>query len=249
MKGALAPERSPLEKLARARALQVQRHSNQLQIWFGSAQRQYPVTVFGVYPADRALIVSAPTGADGGLLAVMRDQTMGCRWSSPVAVYTFRAMVSELVYRPQPVLHAGQINSVVRFTRRQLPRVATALPATLHAAELTEPALLTDLSVAGAQVALAGDRRLEAGQQVQLGVRLRLMERDRTLKLDCTVVADRGETDPEHPLVHFYGVHFEEPDELTSLVLLGCVQHLMLQQADQLGRLLQANAVEAAARD
>jgi hypothetical protein len=57
-------------------------------------------------------------------------------------------------------------------------------------------------------------------------------------------MSDRGETDPEHPLVHFYGIRFAELDEMTSLVLLGYVQQLMLQQGDQLGRLLQSAASE-----
>lgn len=249
MKGSTTIERSPLERLARARALQLQRHVEQLQIWFGSAQRQFPVTVFGIYPTERSLVLSAPVGADGSLVAVMRDQAMGCRWSGPVAVYTFKAMVTELAHRPHPVLFAGQLNSVVRFTRRQLPRVGTALPATLHAGGGTDPVLLTDLSVAGAQVALASGRTLQPGQELQIGLRLHLLDRDHTLRLDCTVVSDRGEPDPEHPLVHFYGVHFERVDELASLVLLGFVQQRMLQQSDQLGRLLQANAVEATARD
>lgn len=237
--GGTTIERSPLERLARARALLLHR----------ALERQFPVTVYGVYPTERSLVLSAPVGADGGLIAVMRDQPMGCRWSSPVAVYTFRAMVSELAFRPHPVLHAGQINSVQRFTRRKLPRVATALPATLHADQSTEPALLTDLSVAGAQVALARGRTLQAGQRIQIGLRLRLLEQDRILRLDCTVVADRGEPDPDHPLVHFFGVRFVEPDEITTLVLLGYVQQLQMQQGDQLGRLLQAGATESAPRD
>jgi c-di-GMP-binding flagellar brake protein YcgR len=249
VKGGTGTERSPLEKLARARTVVLQRHVEQLQVWFGSAQRQFPVTVYGIYPTERSLVLSAPVGADGGLVAVMRDQTMGCRWSSPIAVYTFRATVLELAFRPHPVLHAGQINSVQRFTRRQLPRVATALPATLHAGQVTEAALLTDLSAAGAQVALAKGMVLQSGQSVQLGLRLRLMDRDRILRLDCTVVTDRGEPDPEHPLVHFYGVSFAAPDETTELVLLGYTQQLMLQQGDQLGRLLQAGAAEVARRE
>ena len=39
MRGGTATERSPLEKLARARALQLQRHTEQVQIWFASSQR------------------------------------------------------------------------------------------------------------------------------------------------------------------------------------------------------------------
>lgn len=85
---------------------------------------------------------------------------------------------------------------------------------------------------------------LKAGEPVQVGLRLRLLDRDRILRLDCEVVADQGEPDPAHPLVHFYGVRFVEPDDLAALTLLGYVQNQMLQQADQLGRLLQAGAVE-----
>jgi c-di-GMP-binding flagellar brake protein YcgR len=120
-----------------------------------------------------------------------------------------------------------------------------AHPATLHDGQVTEPAMLTDLSVAGAQVAVPAGMVLKAGQQVQIGLRLRLLERDHTLRLDCTIMTDRGEPDPEHPLVNFLGVRFAELDEVTSLVLLGYVQHLMLQQGDQLGRLLQSAAAEA----
>jgi len=248
MKGVTA-ERSPLERLARSRTLQLQRQVEQLQIWFGSAQRRFPVSVYGIYPMERSLVLSAPVGPDGGLVAVMRDQSMGCRWSGPVAVYTFRAMVTELGHRPHPVLFAGQISNVVRFTRRRLPRVEIALPATLHAGEAADPVLLTDLSMAGARMALGSGRALQAGQQAQIGLRLHLMGRDHTLRLDCTVVSDRGAPDPEHPLVDFYGVHFEHLDEIASLVLLGFVQQRLLQQSDQLGGLLQADAVEAAARD
>jgi c-di-GMP-binding flagellar brake protein YcgR len=246
VKGDTASERSPLEKLARSRSQLLRRHGQQIQIWFGSAQRQFAVSVYGIYPAEGSLVLSAPVGADGGLVAVQRDQPIGCRWSSPLAVYTFRAMISELSFRPHAVLHAGQVNSVVRFTRRKLPRVPAAHPATLHAGQVSEPAMLVDLSVAGAQVAVTTGMVLKEGQQVQVGLRLRLLERDRILRLDCTVVADRGEPDPEHPLVHFYGLRFAEQDEVTALVLLGYVQQLMLQQNDSLGRLLQSAATETA---
>jgi c-di-GMP-binding flagellar brake protein YcgR len=245
LKGDTSSERSPLEKLARSRALLLRRHGQQLQIWFGSGQRQFLVSVYGIYPAERSLVLSAPIGPDGSLVAIQRDQPIGCRWSGSLNVYTFRAMISDLSFRPHAVLHAGQINTVVRFTRRKLPRVLMAHPATLHDGQVTEPAMLTDLSVAGAQVAVPAGMVLKAGQQVQIGLRLRLLERDHTLRLDCTIMTDRGEPDPEHPLVNFLGVRFAELDEVTSLVLLGYVQHLMLQQGDQLGRLLQSAAAEA----
>lgn len=128
--GTTSSERSPLERLARSRSVQLQRHSEQLQIRIGSAQRPFSVTVYGIYPLERSLVVSAPVGADGGLIAVMREQTLACRWSSPVAVYSFRAMVTELAHRPHPVLFVGEVNSIQRFTRRRLPRVGTVLPAT-----------------------------------------------------------------------------------------------------------------------
>lgn len=246
--GRTATERSALERYASARRLQLQRSGQTLTIWFSDAQRRFQVNLYGVFESARSLLLSAPVGPDTQLIAVMRDQPLNCRWTSPLAVYSFKGVVTELGFKPVPLLHVGQLHALQRHSQRRLPRAPLALPATISAGQ-TLPVLVTDLSTAGAQIALPVDTTLAVGQKIELALRLRLMDTERTVRLGCEVVSDRGPTDRDNPLIQLLGLSFMDPDETSALILHGYVQQLMLEHADRIGTMLDREATEAPLSD
>jgi hypothetical protein len=243
-----AREASALERFARTYAEIARRWRPRLRITTADGRRHYMVDVLGLNPVDRSVLLSAPITADGSLVAVLRNQALACRWTNPLAVYAFRGLITNLAFDPQPVVFLGQLHAVRRFAQRKLPRAITAMTASLATPKL-HAALITDLSVGGALVGVGSELRLTVGDKVELGLRPRLMERDFVLKLPCLVASDRSNLDPQHPAIHFYGLVFVDPDETSQLVLHGCVQQLLLEQADQLGQLLRQDSVEVETLD
>ena len=120
---------------------------------------------------------------------------------------------------------------------RSLPRARAALPGSLRTPSPVA-ALVTDLSVSGAQVAVASGPSMAAGHIVELSLRHSLFHREFVLTLNCRVAADQGALDPDHPSIHFYGLVFDAPTETQQLVLHGIVQEQLAREADRLGQLL-----------
>jgi hypothetical protein len=238
-----AIEGSALERFANSFRKGIKNRRGQLRVSLADGKRHYFVDVLGVNPADRSLLLTAPTTADKSLVAVMRNQALSCRWANSIAVYGFRGLITNLGFDPAPVVHLGHLHKIQRHTQRQLPRVVTALPATLAAAR-THAVLVTDLSVGGAQIGISSDLQVQVGDPVELGLRLRLLKRDFVIKLKCTIAMMRGAADPAHPSIHSYGLVFAAPDDPTLLTLHGYVQQMLLEQADQLSQMLLPDSTE-----
>ena len=105
-------------------------------------------------------------------------------------------------------------------------------------------ALVTDLSVSGAQIAMASGPAMAAGQTLELSMRHSLFHREFVLTLSCRVAADQGALDNDHPSIHFYGLVFDAPSESQQLILHGIVQEHLAREADRLGQLLLSIAAE-----
>jgi hypothetical protein len=106
------------------------------------------------------------------------------------------------------------------------------------------PALVTDLSLSGARIGVAGEPTLEPGQKVELALRPKHFGRDFTLDLHCTVAGAMGHADPDHPFISFFGLHFDAPSDHALLVLHACVQERLAQETDLLSQLLMSESSE-----
>jgi len=227
-----------MERFARAYSHLARRSRIELQVSPGDSERRYPVQLLGVMQSDRNLLLAAPANADRSLIAVHQGQVMTCRWLNPTTVFYFRAAISKLAFEPVPVMYLGQLHEVRRRRLRSLPRAHCALSASVRSPQFLHAALITDLSVGGAQIGTDSDLGLRQGQAIELSLRPQLLDRDFVVTLPCTVSACPGNLDAEHPEIHFYGLNFIAPGEKELLILHGYVQERLAQEADLLGQML-----------
>lgn len=239
-----AIQRSPMERFARAYSDAVRRQRAELQVQAVGSDRRFTVEVLGMQGSRRTILVSAPANVDKSLIAVRQGQILTCRWLNPSTVFQFQAAITKLVFEPMPMLYLGELHGVQYRELRALPRARAALSGALRT-PAPLPALVTDLSVSGAQVGVTDGPRLAIGQEVELALRPRLFQKDFVLNLASRIVADQGALDPEHPNIHFFGLNFAAPTETDQLVLHGIVQERLAQEADRLGQLLLSEATNS----
>ncbi len=236
-------QRTPMERFAKAHTEGLLRARTELQIQPAGSATRYTVELIGVDATSRMAIVSAPRGADRSLMAVHQGQIVVCRWMSPSTAFRFEAAISRLVFDPMPVLYLGEMHGIQYRQLRELPRVRTAIAASLRT-PVPMAAMLTDLSVSGARVGVSNVIALDVGQDAELVLRVRLFQQDFTLTLACHIASDQGETDPDHPDIHFYGLGFAHLRGEEQLALHGIVQQQLATEGDRLGRLLQVEATQ-----
>lgn len=232
-----SPRRAALEILAKDYGDAAQRARFNLSISPGDGDKSYSVWVLGVVRDKRHLIVTAPTTTNNALIAVIKGQVLTCRWFNPTTAFRFKATILKLAFEPLPVLYLELPSDIERKVARRLPRALMNMHALLRRPEQLE-ALILDLSVGGARIALTSEETLAVQQRVQLSVRPRLLERSFLLTIDCTITALLGATDPKHPEVQFVGVEFHDVPEHDLLILHACVQEQLAHEADWLTQVL-----------
>ncbi|MFO1399930.1 MAG: PilZ domain-containing protein [Steroidobacteraceae bacterium] len=242
----MSPQRSPMERFARDYGDLPARSRFELQVSPGDSERRFAVDLLGVSRTPRYLLISAPANPDKSLIAVTKGQAMTCRWANATTVFRFRAVIANLAFEPRPLVYLGQLHAARRRTLRTLPRALAAISASVRT-PAPHAALVTDLSVGGAQVGSSTDLNLHAGQAVELSFRPRVIGRDFVVTLACTVASVPGQADPRHPEIHFYGLNFLEPSEQDLLLLHACVQERLAQETDILTQMLLADSTEVGA--
>jgi hypothetical protein len=232
------PRRQILETFAKAYSGGRERARSHLQVTPGSGNLAFKVTVFGILPANRELIVSAPKTAEGGLIAVYTGLTLHCDWFNASTLFRFDVVIAKVVFEPQPLLYLRLSESVQHCPVRNVPRALVNLPAVLRLPQV-EAALLVDVSVTGASVALPDDVALTAGDQVELSVKPRLqLELDLLLTLSCTVVGAVKSAGAAFPGMVFRGLKFNAITERDLLILHAYVQQNLVDEMDNLAHLL-----------
>lgn len=198
----------------------------------------YTVPVLGSIGDPPVLIVSAPAGPDGGLLAVIKGQALYGRWLSATTVFRFRATILRLAFEPLPLVYLEVPAKIESRPFRRKPRVATTLGAMFAADGRTYESLIVDLSTSGARIALADPITLEKGARVELTFRLTLLENDFLLKVPCVLTGKAGQPDSQHPGIEYYGLDFQELSQFDQLLLHGAVQERLAEGNDWLSHLL-----------
>jgi hypothetical protein len=171
------------------------------------------------------------------LLAIVKGQSVTCRWFNATTAFRFRATILKLAFEPIPLAYLGLPEKVERTIVRQEPRALANLHAVVRVPDSVE-ALVVDLSVGGARIAVAGELDVEKGQTLELVMRPRMLSRDYMVLLDCTVTAVLGRTEAQHPQVCFYGLSFKKVTDSDLLILHAYVQSCLAVESDWLSQAL-----------
>ena len=205
----------------------------------GESDKTFPVTVLGVLGARRYLLVSAPTTPDGSLIAVFKGQTLTCRWFNASTAFLFNANITKILFEPEPMLYLRLADRLSRRAVRNLPRALVKLPGVIKAESIIN-CMTVDLSVTGARIAIARDSELKTGQQVELSLKPRVLEQDFLLRIKCTVMTNAEAAPSAFPDIAFYGIKFDQLEDMDLLVLQAYVQECLMEETDILAHVLLA---------
>jgi hypothetical protein len=203
----------------------------------GEGRPSYPITVLGVIPGKRYLIVSAPTTADGSLIAVNKNMNLSCRWMNSSSAFKFEAVIVKLSFEPVPLLYLKLADRISIRAVRNMPRALASFPAVVRTPRIVT-GLLMDLSVAGARMAADRTQSLHMGEDIELSFKPRILERDFLLTIYCKVAGVSENSAVDHPDIVFYGLQFNELPEHVLLVLQCCVQQCLVEENDALAHVL-----------
>lgn len=203
----------------------------------GESDKTFPVAVYGLVPSSRFMILGAPATADGSLIAVMKGQTLSCRWVNASSAFLFDALITKILFDPVPLLFTRLDDRVRRRSVRNLPRALANMPAAIRLPGVAT-ALVVDLSVGGARIAVLQEVKLEVGQELELSLKPKVLERDHLLKLRCQVMGGREKGPAAHPGVVFYGLKFVDVPEHDLLIIHSYVQASLVDETDQLANML-----------
>ena len=186
------------------------------------SSENYPCWVLGA-DDQHGLIVTAPSKADRSLLPIAEGQTWVFRLLYLTAACKFTSVIRKVQFDPSPLLHIAPPRQVEMRMIRGSPRVLSCVRAAIEV-DKEEPALLTDVGVGGACVAVERARvSLQPGQRLSLSFRISVLDTDYDFRVPATVVSIRSEFDKRYPALQFAGVKIEALSEIERLVLHGYV--------------------------
>src|SRR6185312_10846060 len=150
--------------------------------------------VVGVSTPNRCLILTAPSRPDKSLVAVTKGQIWHCKLFNATTVYKFRAIVLKVGFEPFHYMHLEVPQNIEKRVIREMPRANTNLEATVTTTD-TIHAIMVDLSVSGARIAVDAAASLKAGQDLELRVTINLLGRSHSLQLFAKVIAPYGKVE------------------------------------------------------
>jgi c-di-GMP-binding flagellar brake protein YcgR len=226
-----------LDRFAREYGDARERSRYGLRISIGDSGKFYSVTALGSVRDQGYLIVTAPENENRELIAVLKGQTLTCRWFNATTAFRFRATIAKVGFEPIPLLYLELPERIERSEVRQLPRALANIRARVRAAWQAE-AVVVDLSLGGARIAVADDLQVQKGSSIELLMWPRVLDQDYLLRLPCTVTGVLGNCERKYPDIHFYGLHFNEVGDQDLLVLHAHVQSCLATEFDWLTQAL-----------
>jgi PilZ domain/Flagellar protein YcgR len=231
-------EQTPLSVLRRDYAAAGARRRLALTIAAGDSEETQTAWVLGVH--DKSILLTAPRLPNGSLLPVKVGHSWVCRAFQLTTAFRFRSNVLKVVFEPFPQVLIEAPQHVEQRTVRSRPRAAVFMPVTIEAPQAAG-GIMVDLSVGGGRIAVEQGSPLDhRGQALQIDLKLEMIDSRFELSLKSSIVAVLGACDARHPRVHFYGIKFENPNEIERLVLHAYVSGQLALEANALWRLLTA---------
>jgi len=233
-----ADAQTPLGVLRRDYAAAGARRRMALTIAAANSEETQTAWVLGVH--ERSILLTAPRLPNGSLLPVKVGHGWVCRAFQLTTAFRFRSTVLKVVFEPFPQVLIEAPQHVEQKAVRSRPRAAVFMPVTIEAPH-PFPGVMVDLSVSGGRLAVEEGSPLDhRGQELSVDLKLEMIDTRFELSLKSRIVVVLGACDARHPRIRFYGVKFEEPNEIERLVLHAYVSGQLALEGNSLWRLLTA---------
>ncbi|MGC3981726.1 MAG: flagellar brake domain-containing protein [Steroidobacteraceae bacterium] len=168
---------------------------------------------------QHGLIITAPMQADGTMLPIAVGEQWVFRLLYLTAACRFAGTIASVQTQSVPLLTVSLPKQVEMRHIRSSPRVGACLHASLKIGR-DLPALITDLSVGGVCVAIAGKQgSLRLGQKLMLSFTLRVLNTDYSFKVPAVVMNLRSDRIDKYPDLLFAGLKIEAQSDMERLVL------------------------------
>ncbi|MET0983884.1 MAG: flagellar brake protein [Steroidobacteraceae bacterium] len=226
---------TPLDKFMREHAIALAKPRPNLRMSREDGSESYPTRIIGMHDRN-SMILAAPIRPDKTFVPVFDRQTWFFRALYHTTAIRFQAVVLKAVFEPFPHLHIDVPRSMERKLVRSAPRVPVCLRA-----NIVEPsnasAVIVDLSVGGARIAVNADVVLEQQQRVRFTANVAVYQRSVALDLTGTVLpreaGEEGIAD-----VMFHRLQFEPLDNFQLLALEAHLNSQLAIDADSFWRLV-----------
>jgi len=233
-----SPPICPLERLRQQQAKAASTTRVGFRIARDDRSENYTSWVIGV-GARRNLLLTVPSISEQSYLNINEGQTWTFRTFHAVAAVRFSAIVERVIFDPFPYFHIALPATLEMRHVRKLPRVAVCLDASLMLDTPIE-AVVVDLSAEGMCVAVPKDKdqTLQPDEQLEVRLRLPIMEETHDLQIKGTVMRRIGSSDPAHSDLAFFGLSLEPQTPFERIMLHACVQERLAKDLDAFSRVL-----------
>lgn len=204
------------------------------------ATESYTCWIIGTHE-QRGLILTAPSQADHSLVKIAEGEAWVFRMLYMTAAFRFVGSIEKVQLEPFPHIHVSVPRQLEMRQVRRNPRAPMNHPAVLETDREIE-ALIVDMSVGGARVALSRGHEFGIGQTLLLSFSLTLLGNCYQFRCPASIVAHYGATDSRYPQVNFWGLKLEPSTELDRLALHGYVHERLAVELDGLWQLLANSA-------
>lgn len=232
------PDPEPMCPLASLRQQQAKLTTTRIGFRISRDERSdsYTSWVVGI-GARRGLLLTVPSIGEQSYLNINEGQNWLFRTFHAVSAIRFSALIERVIFEPFPYFHVALPTALEMRNVRKLPRASACLDATI-VRDATIDALVVDLSAEGMCVALRKEQALKEGDQVEVRLRLPILDEAHELQVRGTVVRSKGALEAAHPDVVFFGLSIEPETALDRIVLHACVQERLAKDFDAFSRVL-----------
>jgi hypothetical protein len=180
-------------------------------------------------------IIAMPKGENGRVADLQAGQRWTFRTIHQTTALRFEGIVRSVVADAEPHAYIELQGEVERRVVRKTPRVAVSVRATLVPQHVH--AIVIDLSIGGARIAIDSVTPLEVGHTLVCSTALTIADRLYALELKGTVLLREADV-ASHPEIAVYRVRFDSLSDTGFLVLQAYISTAVAEELDYFWRLV-----------
>jgi hypothetical protein len=224
-----------LEAYAREQQEALTGHGPAVRMSTAGGEHSYLTSIVGM-TGQQILIIAAPKSDEGEPADIQLGQRWVFRTIHHTTAVRFEGIVKSVVAGDTPHVYVELTSDIERRVVRKAARVAVSMRATLLLPTAVQ-ALVIDLSIGGARVAIDADMTLDSGHSVMCSTTITIVDRLYALELKGLVLS-REPPLANHPDIAIYRMRFDSFSDISFLALQAYLATQLVKELDSFWRLV-----------